>query len=359
MYNYVVNDFRIDSHKLIYHVGRVKRWQDGENIYPIYLEISPCGACNQRCSFCAFDYLKYKSQFIDTKKLFATLSEAARLGVKSIMYAGEGEPLLHKDIVKIINHTENVGIDVALATNGVLLEKVFAESCLASLTWLRFSLNAGTNKTYAKIHRSSPKVYGIVIKNIATAVKIKKRNKYSCTIGVQFILLPENYKEVKRLAITLKAIGANYLTIKPFIKHPSQKSKAYDNLNYRNYLHLDEGLQKLKSEDFHIYFRAHCMGKLNKARPYGKCLGLPFFAEIASDGNIYTCGPYLGNKKFCYGNIYKNTFEEIWNGRRRKRILKMVDVKLDVARCMKGCRLDEINRYLWELKNPPPHVNFI
>jgi len=24
-----------------------------------------------------------------------------------------------------------------------------------------------------------------------------------------------------------------------------------------------------------------------------------------------------------------------------------------------GCRMDEINRYLWELKHPHPHVNFV
>jgi len=355
----MMDRFRIDSHKLIYHVDRVKRWLDGENIYPIYMEISPSGACNQRCSFCAFDYLKYKVQFIDTKKLLAFLSEAARLGVKSIMYAGEGEPLLHKDIKKIIIHTKKAGIDTALATNGALLDKNFAEACLESLTWLRVSLNAGTKKTFAKIHRCKQESFDVVIRNIATAVKIKRKNKFSCSIGVQFILLPENYKEIKRLAITLKRIGADYLTIKPFIKHPSQKSTVYDELNYNDYLYLNEELQKLNSDKFEIYFRVHCMEKLNAGRPYRKCLGLPFFAEVTSDGNMYTCGPYLGNKRFCYGNIYRNSFKEIWNGEKRKQILKMVNNRLDVAKCMKSCRLDEINKYLWELKKLPPHVNFI
>ncbi|KPK41084.1 MAG: hypothetical protein AMJ78_06465 [Omnitrophica WOR_2 bacterium SM23_29] len=355
----MMDRLRIDNHKLIYHVDRVKKWLDGESIYPIYMEISPSGACNQRCSFCAFDYLKYKVRFINTKKLLVFLSDAARLGVKSIMYAGEGEPLLHKDIKEMINYTKKVGIDTALATNGVLLDGDFSEGCLGSLSWLRFSINAGTNKTYAKIHRCKPQVFDVVIKNIETAVKIKKRKKYPCAIGIQFILLPENYKEIKRLAITLKRIGADYLTIKPFIRHPSQKSKIYNNLNYDNFIYLNENFQRLQSDDFDIYFRAHCMEKLNADRSYRKCFGLPFFAEVTSDGNMYTCGPYLGNKRFCYGNIYRNSFKEIWNGKKRKQILKMVNKKLDVAQCMKSCRLDEINKYLWELKNPPPHVNFI
>jgi hypothetical protein len=36
-----------------------------------------------------------------------------------------------------------------------------------------------------------------------------------------------------------------------------------------------------------------------------------------------------------------------------------VEKKLDVSRCRVNCRMDEINRYLWDLKSPPEHVNFI
>ena len=53
-----MDKYRIDSHKLIYHVDRVHAWQQGENVYPIYMEISPAGTCNHRCTFCALDYME-------------------------------------------------------------------------------------------------------------------------------------------------------------------------------------------------------------------------------------------------------------------------------------------------------------
>ena len=49
-------DYRIDSHKLIYHPERVADWMAGNNIYPICMEISPSSSCNHRCQICAFDY---------------------------------------------------------------------------------------------------------------------------------------------------------------------------------------------------------------------------------------------------------------------------------------------------------------
>lgn len=353
-------DLKIDGHKLMYHVSRVDQWLRGEDIYPIYMEISPSGACNHRCTFCAFDYLNYRPRFIDKDVLKNTLSELAKCGVKSVMYAGEGEPFMHKDMAELIVHTKNVGVDTAVATNAVLFDDKVARKCLGSLTWLRVSLNAGTKETYTKIHRSRPEDFSLVIKNLANAVRIKRENDYACTIGVQMILLPENYQEVTALAALLKDMGADYLTVKPFIKHPMSSNTINEDFRYKDLLYLQDQLQELSKNGFKVVFRAHGMEKLEKKeRPYERCLGLPFFAEIVSSGNVYTCGPFLGNDNFCYGNIYENSFSEIWEGERRQHILHKVEKELDVKHCMYNCRLDEINRYLWELKHPSPHVNFI
>jgi len=85
-----MDKFRIDSHKLIYHVDRVSDWLKGKNVYPIYVEIAPAGSCNHRCTYCALDFMEYKPRFLDSRILKERLSEMGSLGVKSIMYAGEG-----------------------------------------------------------------------------------------------------------------------------------------------------------------------------------------------------------------------------------------------------------------------------
>ena len=71
------------------------------------------------------------------------------------------------------------------------------------------------------------------------------------------------------------------------------------------------------------------------------------------------CVAHIGTEKFCYGNIYENTFEEIWEGTGRQKIMQRLN-ELDINKvCREACRLDEINKYLDELKHPGEHVNFI
>jgi len=355
-----MDKYRIDSHKLIYHVDRVHAWQQGENVYPIYMEISPAGTCNHRCTFCALDYMEYQKRFLDTAMLTERLSEMGRLGVKSIMYAGEGEPLLHKDMAEIVRATKNAGIDVAMTTNGVLLRQEVAAEIMPHMEWIKVSINAGTPETYAQIHRCSPADFDKVVANLEAANELRRSRNLRCTLGMQLLLIPENAHEVRDLAAIAQRIGMDYLVVKPYSQHPKSHTEAYSQVDYRHYLALADEMKTFNTENFTVLFRTNAMSKAASGkRCYDHCLAIPFWSYADAGGNVWGCSVHLGDERFCYGNLNDQTFQEIWEGERRRQSIQWMNENLDLDACRINCRMDEINNYLWQLTHPPEHVNFI
>ena len=152
----------------------------------------------------------------------------------------------------------------------------------------------------------------------------------------------------------------DYLVIKPYSQHPQSKTNKYSTIKYSDFEYLSEELDTINSEDFSVVFRNNAMEKWdNNHRNYEHCLALPFWSYIDAGGNVWGCSIYLGDDRFKYGNIYERSFKDIWEGVVRRNSLRWVEEELDVKQCRINCRMDEVNRYLWELKNPSNHVNFI
>lgn len=348
---------RMDSHKLIYHPDVVARWMKGENIYPIEVEISPSGACNHRCVFCAVDYIGYQPDFLDKDIILRDIAKMGQKGLKSVICSGEGEPLLNKNMPDIANGIKACGVDVAMSSNGALFTKDKAKECLGAFTWIRFSVASMEGESYDKIQRGKLGDLEKVKENLTEAVGIKRDRKLKTTLGVQCLLLPDNMAQLPDMARQCREIGVDYLTIKPYSQHLHSENTFQ--IDYEAMLTLENEVKQYETDRFSVYFRANAMKKVHQEKSYRQCLGLPFMTHIDAKGNVWPCVAHIGTKEFCYGNIYEQSFEEIWEGTRRQKILHQLH-KLDINKvCREACRLDEINRYLDDLKNPGEHVNFI
>ena len=347
----------IDGTKLIHHTERLADWVKGEEIFPVHLDIAPAGACNHRCTFCIVDYKDNRKGFLDGDVLIKLLQDAAACGVKSILFAGDGEPLLNRRLPDAIEEGAKAGLSMALNTNAVYLTPEVAERVLPHLEWMRISIAAGTAPTYSAIHKTKERDFERVFDNIAHASKFKREHGLKCTIGIQQILLDENKHEIVQLAQRVKDAGGDYFTVKRFAE---QDLNAYST-DVDIYKQCEEDFlraEELSTDDFQVIIRRNNFAD-DGTRHYDRCLGLPFLAYVLADGHIYTCCGFYGEKDFSYGSLYEQSFKEIWTGKLKNEVIHRIETTLDVHKCMKHCRHHNINKLAWDLRNPPDHVNFI
>lgn len=265
--------------------------------------------------------------------------------------------MLNADMPEIANEIKACHVDVAMSTNGVLFTEDKIRDCLASFTWIRFSIASMEESSYKKIQCGKDNDLAIVKKNLEEAVRIKRDRRLATTLGAQCLLLPDNMQRLPDMAKQLREIGIDYLTVKPYSQHLHSENKF--EINYQQMMDLEQELKQFQTEQFAIYFRANAMKKVHHKKTYAQCYGLPFMAHIDAKGNVWPCVAHIGVKELCYGNIYEQTFQEIWEGQKRRKIterLKQSDIN---QVCREACRLDEINKYLHALKHPGEHVNFI
>lgn len=355
-----MDKYRIDSHKLIYHVSRVNNWLKGENIYPIYMEISPVGSCNHRCIFCAYDYIGHPNRKLESKRLLAFIDEIAECGIKSLLFAGEGEPLLHPDLDKFIIHAKGKGIDVGIFTNGHVLKKEIAKRILPCLSFIRFSFNSGSSENYAMVHNVSAEVFDKVLGNIGIVVKLKEEMKLDLDIGCQYVLLPENKNYVIQAIRILKDAGIDYFALKPFVQQSrSQFYKMTKEFSLNEIESILEEVEGFSDVNFKVIARRAAFGNYG-VRNYKHCKGTSFISCLNSAGDIASCLPYWDKDEFIFGNMYLDTFKGIWLGEKRKKIKEFLENTLDVSTCPPNCRPNAINEFLVEMKEPSvKHINFI
>jgi MoaA/NifB/PqqE/SkfB family radical SAM enzyme len=87
---------------------------------PLSVTIAVVGRCNYRCAYCKI--WQQKKARMTTGQLLELIDQLSKMGTQRIGIT-QDEPLLHKDIGKIIDFCKERDIFVTLGTNGSLLEE--------------------------------------------------------------------------------------------------------------------------------------------------------------------------------------------------------------------------------------------
>jgi len=95
--------------------------------------------------------------------------------------------------------------------------------------------------------------------------------------------------------------------------------------------------------------------------PFKTCEGHYFIPVLNANGDVCSCMYHPNDDRFVFGNIYKNTLEEIWYSDKRKEAIENIR-SLDYCKeCQVCCKPTEVNKLIDYIKTPDKRldVNFI
>ena len=173
--------------------------------FPLFLHLDMTQKCNYKCHHCIIAHKDevagfYEGDALNFQDYKRIVDEGSDYGCPSISPQGNDEPFLIKNLHEYIKYASKKGfIDIMLNNNGSAITKRRAQEVLDSgLTRIRFSLDAFTPETYAKVRVGSLPL-DRVIKNIELFLELKEKGNYKLPVtGVSFVKMRQNEHELDR-----------------------------------------------------------------------------------------------------------------------------------------------------------------
>ena len=120
-----------------------------------YLRISLTERCNLRCVYCMPEngiVLRPKAEFMTKNELLSIAQTFVELGVKKIRLTG-GEPLVRSDAKEIIEELSILPVELAITSNGVLIDKFIGTFKKCNLKSINISLDSFKEEKFNAITR--------------------------------------------------------------------------------------------------------------------------------------------------------------------------------------------------------------
>jgi MoaA/NifB/PqqE/SkfB family radical SAM enzyme len=292
---------------------------------------------------------------IPYEKCIEILEDCKEMGVKAIQFTGGGEPTTHPDHPKIFQKVIDLGMDLALITNGAILKPDVIET-LVHAKWVRVSVDAGTPETYSHIRSIKKERFNDTLKNISRLVDAKAKSADTdLLVGVGYVVDQNNFGEIHKLAKIVSEMGVDNIRIGAIFT--PKGFKYYDGI----YSTIVEQIQRTKddfqSDNFTIFdaFKDRIDDLVHESPDYNNCGYMHFDTYIGGDLKVYSCCNNAYSTHGEMGSINNQSFKEFWNSDEKKLAYNSLKA-LDCERCMFNAKNKFINYLLAE---DPVHVNFV
>lgn len=312
---------------------------------PISTELHWTSACNYDCSHCSYGSRRKDKGFLTPKITEDLLDDLISLKIKSLYLSGGGEPTVFRDWNKYASKALENKIDVALITNGILVDDQKLD-LIRRMNYIAISIYSTDEQEYKQITGANN-----FDKQFSLAKKIKEF-AYRCIVGSRCVINNTNYNNI--INIYQKAIeeGFDYVIFIPAVDYENNnialdaeklvvvKSLINENLQLIN--EKNTNLLSVAKKDVNHYSPVDYRKTMND---YHECsmLEIRSNAFVNYDGGIYLCQPHIGNQDFCIGNLNEKRFIQIWNSDQHIKVLSKLNNEFREGKC-KYCRAIGFNQ---------------
>ncbi len=272
---------------------------------PAFISIEPTNICNLQCPECPTGN---KSSIVEKGQMDVNICEKLLPQIKQhTIFANlyfQGEPFINKQTITIIQQAHKAKILTSISTNAHFITNENADEIVKSgLTKLIISLDGYNQETYEKYRRNGS--FQKVLNGMQAIQEAKKRNNSNLPlVELQCLLFKHTENHTKDIQEIGKQFGADIIKFKTAQFYdeknmdmlPSQRNSRYT---------IHEGKITIKKELKNNCWKMWC-----------SCI-------VAWNGNVLPCC-FDKNHTFTFGNIKKQTFEEIWNSEKYDLIRKAV-----------------------------------
>ena len=289
----------------------------------VFLDVT--NFCNHECFFCSNTEMRKKAM-IDPMLAKRLLREAREYGSTDVGLYATGEPFLYPHLEAVLREAKNLGFKyVFLTTNGSLCTPENVKRILdAGLDSIKFSINAGTRRSYKRVHGKDD--FEKVINNVKWCYQYKVDTGMEYGIYVSMVKTKQTENEDKLLKEILL----------PYVEDFQVRGCS------------NQGGNKIENNVSEIIQKGNLLGSLRSGQMVGVCC-LDIFgrATITPEGYLSACVVDYQNY-LIVADLNKCTLKEAWESEVYKDLRRRhLDAELDGIIC--NCCLNNIQTDVYPL----------
>ena len=299
---------------------------------PRSIYIEPTSRCNELCQQCPRTLLSREDDrdlsFEDFRYIVDQFPALDR-----VVLHGLGEPLLNKDLPRMINYLKARGTYVLFNSNGVLLNARRGQALIdAGLDEYRLSMDGATREMYA--HVRGVDAFDKIWRNMRAFVSMQKeQNAARPAVSLWFTAMRENLRDLPGLVDLACESGIREIHLQRLVYFEQGLAHSQQAL-FRRATHEELEVVRRSAQmcqERGIRFTASGSATPVESlvrdfgdRPWSGCRRPYTLTYITSSGNVLSCcfAPFGHRSASEYrqervlGNIFEEPIEAIWRGER-------------------------------------------